>query len=122
MKRSEGRTLTTHVGSLVRPPEVVDMMRDRVFGQQFTPEEEALLQSTVTQAVRLQAECGIDIPSDGEYSKPSFSNYVQDRLTGFERRPAQPGMSNYIGRDRKRFAEAYAALEGTGGSYVTTAQ
>src|SRR5438046_6792823 len=86
MKRSQNRILTTHVGSLVRPKEVVATLQRKADGQPFSEGERALLGRHVAEAVRLQAACGIDVPSDGEYSKTGFSQYITDRLTGFELR------------------------------------
>jgi len=115
MKRSTDRILTTHVGSLVRPPEVVELTRGRPPGKLFAGEALATLQRNINEAVRNQVECGIDIPSDGEYSKSSFSGYVSDRLTGFEMVPGERGLGGFTrSRDRKRFAEAYAETEGGG--------
>ena len=79
MKRSERRILTTHVGSLVRPQEVVDVLQRKADGQAFSDSERALVARHVADAVRMQAECGIDVPSDGEYSKTGFSQYITDR-------------------------------------------
>jgi 5-methyltetrahydropteroyltriglutamate--homocysteine methyltransferase len=110
MKRSTDRILVTHVGSLVRPPKVVEMQRSRQPGQPFTQEDLATLKREVGDAVRMQAECGIDIPSDGEFSKSSFSGYVTDRLTGFEVRPGHRGRMARS-RDRARFPEAYAEID-----------
>jgi 5-methyltetrahydropteroyltriglutamate--homocysteine methyltransferase len=100
VKRSSERILTTHVGSLVRPPEILESILARVSHQ---PYDEAAFQAQVRQGikevVRKQAEVGIDIPSDGEYSKPSFSGYVTERLAGLEvrpvERPATPRPMNY---------------------------
>jgi 5-methyltetrahydropteroyltriglutamate--homocysteine methyltransferase len=68
----------------------------------------------VAGAVRMQAECGIDIPSDGEYSKSGFAQYITDRLTGFETRDDLPGRGGGTtrSRDRRRFADAYREIEG----------
>ena len=82
------RILTTHVGSLPRPPALSEMMVARIDGR---PVEDARYAQTVRKAVKdcvdWQAKCGIDIVSDGEQSKTSFSNYVKDRLGGIEPRP-----------------------------------
>src|SRR6266852_4021119 len=91
MKRSESRILTTHVGSLVRPPEVVEALQRKADGQAFSEGDHELIGRNVAEAVRMQAECGIDVPSDGEYSKTVFSQYITDRLTGFELRTDLPG-------------------------------
>src|SRR5262249_18308189 len=115
MKRSERRILTTHVGSLVRPPDVVDVLQRKADGTPFSPSARALIDRHVSEAVRMQAECGIDVPSDGEYSKTGFSQYITDRLTGFELRTDLPGRGGGTARsrDRKRFPEAYREIEGS---------
>jgi 5-methyltetrahydropteroyltriglutamate--homocysteine methyltransferase len=105
-----GRIPTTHVGSLVRPPEVVAIMRGHEAGQPFSDDQRATLTRSVAEAVREEAACGIDIPSDGEFSKSSFSGYVTDRLTGFETRPGERSLLARS-RDRARFPEAYAEME-----------
>src|SRR5262249_51190714 len=84
VKRGRSRILTTHVGSLVRPVEMVEILRRKADGAPFSNGERAILARHVSEAVSLQAECGIDIPSDGEYSKSGFAQYITDRLTGFE--------------------------------------
>ena len=48
------------------------------------------VQSAVREVVQKQVDAGVDIPSDGEYGKPSFSGYVNERLSGFERQAARP--------------------------------
>jgi 5-methyltetrahydropteroyltriglutamate--homocysteine methyltransferase len=84
MKRSTERILTTHTGSLPRPPDLAEMMFDREEGR---PVDEAKLQQRIREAVievvKKQAECGVDVVSDGEMSKVGYSTYVKDRLTGF---------------------------------------
>ncbi len=88
MKRSTDRILTTHVGSLVRPPEVLKHIIAKVKHQPV--DEEAFARDVrdgVKEVVRKQAEVGIDVPSDGEFSKHSFSGYVTERLAGVETRP-----------------------------------
>lgn len=81
---SENRILTTHVGSLPRPEPLLALMRDKAEGRAV---DEAVLDHTLTEAVadvvRRQAEAGIDLVSDGEFSKPSYATYVSERLTGF---------------------------------------
>ena len=92
MKRSTERILTTHVGSLVRPPGLIDLMRAKENGQAYDQEELAVrVRSAVQEVVQKQVAVGVDIPSDGEYGKPSFSGYVNERLSGFERRRATVG-------------------------------
>jgi len=115
MKRSQGRILTTHVGSLPRPKEIVEVLQHKADGQAFTDSQRVLLARHVAEAVRSQAECGIDVPSDGEYSKTGFSQYITDRLSGFELRTDLPGRGGGTARsrDRRRFAEAYDEIEGS---------
>lgn len=87
MKRSTDRILTTHVGSLVRPPGLVDLMRAKEHGQDYDRQDLATrVQLSVREVVHKQVETGVDILSDGEYGeygKPSFSGYVNERLSGF---------------------------------------
>ena len=84
MKRSTERFLTTHTGSLPRPPDLIRMMYAKEEG---VPVESAALSERVAQAVaevvRKQAESGVDIVNDGEMSKPSYATYIKDRLSGF---------------------------------------
>jgi 5-methyltetrahydropteroyltriglutamate--homocysteine methyltransferase len=119
MKRSTDRILTTHVGSLVRPPGLVELMRAKENGQPYDQEELAVrVRSSVQEGVHKQVETGIDIPSDGEYGKPSFSGYVNERLSGFERRPRDPNESPLLnwGRDRQLFREFYEEYDRATGS------
>ncbi|HXM58362.1 MAG TPA: cobalamin-independent methionine synthase II family protein [Candidatus Dormibacteraeota bacterium] len=81
---SSDRILTTHTGSLARPPELVQLLSDRAEGR--TVDEvgfRACVRSAMAEAVRRQVEAGIDVVSDGEMGKPGFANYVMDRMTGF---------------------------------------
>ena len=84
MKRSTRRILTTHTGSLPRPPDLFDMIRAREAGHKVdTHALAARVQSAVEEIVRKQVELGIDVVSDGEMSKPAFNTYVAERLTGW---------------------------------------
>src|SRR5215218_8166641 len=88
MPRSTDRILTTHAGSLPRPDDVIELIwagidEDRPVDQQALDER---LEQAVPEVVRKQREAGVDIVSDGELSKPGFSNYINDRFTGFEGR------------------------------------
>jgi 5-methyltetrahydropteroyltriglutamate--homocysteine methyltransferase len=109
MKRSTDRILTTTVGSLVRPPEVLEAMRRKVDGEPFAPADMAVIKARSAEAVKKQAEAGIDIPSDGEFSKSSFAGYVTDRLTGWEFTDKYPmrGGGTARSRDRKMFPDFY---------------
>jgi 5-methyltetrahydropteroyltriglutamate--homocysteine methyltransferase len=119
MKRSTDRILTTHVGSLVRPPGLVELMRAKENGQPYDQQElVARVQSSVREVVHKQVETAVDIISDGEYGKPSFSGYVNERLSGFERRPRDPHESPLLnwGRDRQLFREFYEEYDRATGS------
>jgi 5-methyltetrahydropteroyltriglutamate--homocysteine methyltransferase len=84
MKTSRDRILTTHVGSLPRPAGLRELLVKKDQGQ---PYDKAELARAITRAVadivRRQAEVGVDIVDDGEMSKPGYSTYIADRLTGF---------------------------------------
>jgi len=84
MIRSEERILTTHVGSLPRPDDLIQMMFAKEEG---IPVERNALDARVSRAVSeivaSQTEAGVDIINDGEMSKPSYATYIKDRLAGF---------------------------------------
>jgi len=110
------RIVTTHVGSLVRPPKLVEILRQVEGGQAYDEAEyERRLQEAIREVVRQQADAGIDIVSDGEFSKgKNWAFYVHDRITGMERRPLtaeearDPNLLFALGgRDRQAFAEFY---------------
>ncbi len=115
MKRSTSRILTTHVGSLIRPDALQDFLRARQGGKPYDQAAyDKCLADSVAAVVRRQAEAGIDVVSDGEFGKSiSWSQYVLERLSGFERRPIKPGTVNPFARgaDRTRFSEFYAELD-----------
>jgi 5-methyltetrahydropteroyltriglutamate--homocysteine methyltransferase len=81
---SAGRFLTTHVGSLPRKQDLVDLVFAREDGQ---PVDDTQLAERIKRAVQAvvdrQAEAGIDVINDGEQSKPSYATYIKDRLNGF---------------------------------------
>jgi 5-methyltetrahydropteroyltriglutamate--homocysteine methyltransferase len=81
---SNGRFLTTHVGSLPRPDDLIAMMWAREDG---IPVDRAAIEERVCRAVdevvARQANAGIDIVNDGEWGKPSYATYIKDRLNGF---------------------------------------
>ena len=114
MKRSTERILTTHVGSLIRPQPLQEFLRAKQAGKPFDRGAyDRCLSDAVADVVRRQAEAGIDVISDGEFGKSiSWSQYVLERLSGFERRPVKPGANPFQrGADRERFAEFYAELD-----------
>ncbi len=85
MVPSTERILTTHVGSLPRPQDVVDFLFAEDRGEPLDAARfEAVVRRAVDEVVRRQAELGIDAVSDGEMSKISYATYIRHRLTGFE--------------------------------------
>jgi 5-methyltetrahydropteroyltriglutamate--homocysteine methyltransferase len=106
LTRSKGRILTTHVGSLPRPDDLLDMMKVRLSGSACDQAAyDARVRSAVAEIVGQQIKNGIDIVADGEMSKPGFFTYVSERLSGFEPRPgAGPKI---FAREREAFPEYY---------------
>ena len=85
MPRSTDHIVTTHAGSLPRPDDVVDMIWGGIEGKPVDRDAlEQRLDGAVAEIVTKQRDAGIDVVSDGELSKPGFSNYINDRFTGFE--------------------------------------
>ena len=114
MKRSANRILTTHVGSLIRPPKLLDFIRAQQEGRVVDEKAyDQCLKESVSEVVKRQAQAGLDIINDGEFGKAtSWSLYALNRLSGFEKRPIQPGADPFArGEDRKRFREFYEELE-----------
>jgi len=105
MKRSTTRILTTHTGSLARPPELLQMLLAREEGQPVDPGVfDATVRGSVMDKVKRQIEVGLAVVNDGEQSKISFATYIRERLHGFggadEPRP--------VGLEAREFP-AYAA-------------
>ena len=85
MSSGAGRILTTHVGSLPRPPELVELVWAEDRGEPVDRSEyDRLLDEAVRDRVRRQVEAGIDFVSDGEMSKIGYATYIRHRLSGFE--------------------------------------
>jgi len=109
MKTSTDRILTTHVGSLARPDELLDTMKEK---EHDRPYDQATFDEQVTAAVkdrvRRQVDCGIDIVTDGEMSKVSFLGYVKDRLGGFEVEEGGGGIAPSWEVEVAQFPEYYA--------------
>src|SRR6266436_5796266 len=90
IQQNTDRIQTSHIGSLPRPHAVLDLMKAKLNGQPYDQRSyDATVAQAVADSVRKQVECGIDIVTDGEVSKPGFFTYIQERLTGFEARPKQ---------------------------------
>ena len=112
MHRSIGRILTTHTGSLPRPPLLTDLYVRRARGEQIDAAE---LQKAGREAVRaivpLQAEAGIDVGNNGEQQRASFFLYLKERLTGLGgswQRPSRADVDRYP-EFKKRWLEQTSA-------------
>ena len=143
-----GRILTSHVGSLPRPEDLIERSRERAAagGVLPGPQEEAYgqqLADAVAGVVRRQRDTGIDLVNDGEYGHlmgqrydyGSWLSYVYQRLGGIEladvsmrsvqvARPKPGGLAlgNMAGRrDRQLFSDAYAD-PGSGAALPETGQ
>jgi len=126
MKRSSERILTTHVGSLVKPDDLGAMVLARDMGEPVDSQAlAARISSSIMDVVRKQAEAGIDVVNDGEFSKSSWGAYFRRRLTNIESRPGQPSTPGTIyDRDSDKFPDWFTAARAGGGpmfSYVLRA-
>jgi len=102
MKTSTERILTTHTGSLPRPKPLVDLILGREQASEVDAAKfEAVTAKAVDDVVSLQVGCGIDVVSDGEMSKPSYTTYIRHRVEGIapDPRAAEKGRDIMIGRD-----------------------
>jgi 5-methyltetrahydropteroyltriglutamate--homocysteine methyltransferase len=88
LQQNTDRIQTTHIGSLPRPHRLLDAMKAKYSGQPYDPTAfQQALRVAVADVVRKQVDCGIDIVTGGEFSKPGFFTYIRERLEGFESRP-----------------------------------
>ena len=112
MKTSQHRILTTHVGSLPRPAELLDSNAAAANG---------LLRDAVAKVVRQQEQIGLDVIDDGEFGKPGFITYVNERLAGFE--PGSPRGNPWAGsREVASFPEFYEQSSRSAGSPTTASR
>jgi 5-methyltetrahydropteroyltriglutamate--homocysteine methyltransferase len=106
MQRSTDRILTTHTGSLPRPPRVVELL----LAEQNSPgakaaEFEAAVREAVAEAARKQVACGLDVINDGEQGRTDYTTHVKDRLAGFDGPSSPP-----LGTGEPDFPELSAML------------
>lgn len=128
MQASRDRILTTHTGSLHRPPDLEEMFRRKLAGEAVEASAfEARLRSAVGEIVRKQIDLGVDIIDDGEFSKVDFFSYAKYRMEGIEQRPVRKAQEGAVSANkflhpamksvmssralRERFAEFYADTE-----------
>jgi 5-methyltetrahydropteroyltriglutamate--homocysteine methyltransferase len=113
MKLSTDRILTSHVGSLPRSQEVVDFLFTQDRGEPYEQSAfDAAMQKGVEDVVAKQAQCGIDVVSDGETSKISYATYIRHRLTGFEgdsSRPTPQDLDDFPAFRDRLVAEGHSA-------------
>src|SRR5258708_1378671 len=120
---ASNRIFTTHVGSLVRPPKLIEFLRQIEDRQPYDQAAyEACLRQSIEEVVQQQADAGIDTGSDGESSKGrNWAFYIHDRLTGVTTRPLtaeeakDPMASAGGGQDRVAFPEFYAEYDRVSG-------
>jgi len=85
MRRSTDRILTTHTGSLPRPPKVVDLLlREKKDGGADPAALDAAVRDAIAEVIARQKAAGIDVINDGEQGRTDYTVHVIDRLTGFE--------------------------------------
>src|SRR5256886_2087458 len=112
------RILTTHAGALPRSPELREMIFFRAEGKPYDKDALASkLRDEVAGVVRKQLDCGVDSVNDGELGKTNFTNYVRERLAGFEMRDYRPGVDpaplDITARDLRQFPLYFGAGKGT---------
>src|SRR3974377_724351 len=96
MRRSTDRIYTTHVGSLARPPALLDLMKAAAGGELAAPAELAGAQRrAVADVVARQRAAGLDVVNDGEQGKTGFFAYIGQRLSGYEPRAGRNTMDKF---------------------------
>ena len=114
MTRTPQRILTTHTGSLIRTPAIIEGMKARTLNLPYDRAAlEAAIDDGVKNVVRKQVEVGIDIPNDGEFARRGFTTYIHERLVGLEPRTLDPAERNPLDQhghqlERQMFPEFYA--------------
>jgi len=115
MKISRDRILTTHVGSLPRPTELLDPREANGW------DRDEVLREAIAKVVEQQIRTGLDIVTDGEFGKPGFITYVNERLSGFE--PGSPRGNPWAGsREVASFPQFYEQSSRSAGSPTTAAR
>jgi 5-methyltetrahydropteroyltriglutamate--homocysteine methyltransferase len=110
MQQSTDRILTTHVGSLPRPDELVPILQAKDAGHDYDKATFAAgVARSVKDVVRRQSEIGLDVLNDGEHSKASFTTYHRTRLEGFSS-TTKPFGARHGMRDAVEYADVYDDL------------
>jgi len=106
MQRSTDRILTTHTGSLPRPPRVVELLvAEEAERGNHASELDAAVSAAIEEVVAKQRAAGIDIINDGEQGRPDYTSHVKDRLTGYDGPSSPP-----LGTGEEGFPELSAML------------
>jgi 5-methyltetrahydropteroyltriglutamate--homocysteine methyltransferase len=101
MHRSTDRILTTHTGSLHRPPDLEELFRKKLAGEPYDEKVFAeRLRGSVAEIVQKQVDIGIDVIDDGEFSKVDFFSYAKYRLDGIEARPVPARTDDAVGTNK----------------------
>jgi 5-methyltetrahydropteroyltriglutamate--homocysteine methyltransferase len=111
MHRSTSRILTTHTGSLPRPPDLVAILNAKELGEPYDAKAfAARVESAISEVVQQQVDAGIDVIGDGEHSKFNWMAYARGRLAGLEEIDS-PVRFRGATRDSIEFADAYEDLK-----------
>ncbi len=108
MKRSDTRIRTTHVGSIIRPPELLTLAAKAGKSASDKKAFDDATRNSIADVVKKQIAAGIDIINDGEHGKSSWANYALTRMSGFEHRPNEMRPAVWLGRERIRFKDFMA--------------
>ena len=112
MKSSERRILTTHVGSLPRPRDMLAPLHARESGEAYDAQAlERAVTEAVADAVQRQVALGIDIINDGEHGRASFATYANPRIGGLTREKHPPRHIARPTRDSLAFPATYAEMK-----------
>lgn len=118
MKRSANRIITSHAGSLHRPPDLRQTMQQRRDDEPIDDVLAARIKEGVKEVVGLQAENGVDVVNDGEYTKRSWQTYARGRLQGLEIRPLgpddDPAYGSITARESRVFPNFFASANAPG--------
>jgi 5-methyltetrahydropteroyltriglutamate--homocysteine methyltransferase len=113
MQRSETRILTTHTGSLPRPPALLRLYQRRNRGEAVDAGEiDTLARAAVRDVLHQQRAAGLDVANNGEQARDSFHLYIRERLSGLGgswQRPPRTDVERYpVFKDfRRRMQEAF---------------
>ena len=109
MKRSTERILTTHTGSIARPDDLIEVMREKENGRPYDVATfDERVRTAVSECVRRQVEAGLDVINDGEQGKSGFTSYQAERLSGFDAEPWGNGPLFPEWKEVAEFPEYYA--------------